>query len=364
MTAMNTIFFLLTIWTNFPVSLGEQAVSPRIEQYLNSQIHDNGFSGEVLVGQGDGLLVKKNVLAPVKGGNEVNEPAERLPIESIGEQFMAVALLQLETSGRISLDDPLCKYLPDCPVGWNNIHVLHLLSHSSGLPDLVDFPPCVKAAATVSGSSATIAGISRSPLLFKPGTSFNANKFDYYFVSLLIERISGQSTSTYLKQHIFLPLKLVHTGYAPRGSHLQSSPNVSRTKSCPQGQSDPNPIPVYFADEIFTTVADLYVWDKALITDQFLSKRALDKMFNPYVEGHGFGWKIVKEFDRMAVVQNDDFGDTSISSRIYPDDGTCILVVSRTHGTPATSVSHDLGAILFGKHYPASSRSGPTPTPR
>ena len=251
------------------------------------------------------------------------------------------------------MDEQLCKYFSECPNGWEDIRVVHLLSHSSGLPDLADFPPCLESTGA-SGSTSIIAALSRNPLLFKPGSRFRANKLDYYFVDLLIERISAQSTSAYLRQHIFLPLKLARTNYSPRNSHLLGSSGTSQTAGCPQGQSKLSPIPPYFAEQIYTTVQDLYLWNKALLGDQFLPKTSADKMFTPYVEGHGFGWKIVKEFDRRAAIQNEDSGAPSISDRLYPDDATCIVVVSIASGTPATNVSHDLGAILFGKFYPSS----------
>jgi CubicO group peptidase (beta-lactamase class C family) len=146
---------------------------------------------------------------------------------------------------------------------------------------------------------------------------------------------------------------LTHTGYSTPYSQPFNSAHAGDPETCPQGQSTPP----YFSKEILTTLGDLYLWDKALMSGQFLSKSAVEKMFTPYIEGHGLGGKVVKEFDRMAFVQNDRFGPASISSRIYPGDVTCILVVSHTQVQPATSVSHDLGAILFGKNYPGTANS-------
>jgi len=364
MKKMVVVFALLVFWTNLSAFPDKQRVLSGLERYLSSQMREHGLSGEVLVASGDEIFLKKGSHDSSSSRSKVSQPEVTFPAGSTTEQFLAAAILKLESSGQVDLHNSICEYLSNCPHGWNDIQVLHLLSHSSGLPDLSDFPPCLESPAVDSGSSAIIAALSRAPLLFKPGSRFNANKFDYYFVSLLIERISGQSSSAYLQHHIFLPLKLAHTGYEPRRAHLASFGDVRRTEACPRGQSDLNSIPSYFADEMSTTIGDLYVWDKALISGQFLSKSSLDKMFTPYVEGHGFGWKIVKEFDRMAVLQSHDLGATSFSSRIYPDDATCILVVSRTREAPATSISHDLGAILFGKHYPAFLKPDPTRTPR
>ena len=114
----------------------------------------------------------------------------------------------------------------------------------------------------------------------------------------------------------------------------------------------------------YSTINDLYQWDSALLAGQFLSKKSLDEMFTPYVEGYGFGFKVVKEFDRKAVFQNDQTQSYTLSNRIYPDDGAVILVLSSTPAFPAPALSHDLGAVLFGKHYPPLSISSVSPAPQ
>lgn len=321
----SVIFFLLAVCVSPNAFAQKQPVMSGIEHYLDIQAREKGFSGDVLVATGDNKLLKKSFYDASKDRNNESERERTFPAESITEQFLAAAILQLESSGQVHLDDPICAYLPNCPREWTDIRVLQLLSHSSGLPEIPDFSPSIAKPASASDSSSIILSLSRSPLLFKPGARYNPNKLDYFLVALLIEKLSGQSTGEYLRQNIFLPLQLTHTGYSTH--------------------------------EMFTNVGDLYLWDKALMSGQLLSKSSAEKMFTPYIEGHGFGGKVVKEFNRMVFVQNDKFGLASISSRIYPDDLTCILVVSRTQSEQATSVSHDLGAILFSKNYPPTVNS-------
>ena len=355
----SAIFLLLAVCVSPNAFAQKQAVMPGIEHYLDTQAREKGFSGEVLVASGDEKLLKKSFYDASKNRNNEGKRNKGFPAESITEQFLAAAILQLESSDQIHLDDPICAYLPNCPREWDDIRVLQLLSHSSGLPEIPDFPPCLAMPSSAADSSSIILSLSHSPLLFKPGTRFNANKLDYFLAAVLIEKLSGQSTGQYLRHNIFLPLKLTHTDYSTHRFQLLNSPDAAHPETCPQGHSALVPLPPYFTNEMVTTVEDLYLWDKALMSGKFLSKHSTEKMFTPYIEGHGFGGKIVKEFDRMVFIQNDKFGSASISSRIYPDDVTCILVVSHTQTAPATSVSHDLGAILFSKNDPATVNSAP-----
>ncbi len=353
MKEMSTILVLLAFWTNLSLFARVQELSPRIEQYLSSQMHEYGFSGEVLVAHGDEVLLNKSFAPPSALGSKFNQARKRFPAGSIAEQFIAAAILQLEVVGQVRLDSPICDYISNCPGEWEQIHILHLLSHSSGLPSLEGITPCVEHGTSQSNSSAMIAMLSRRSLLFKPGNKFNANKLDYFFLSLTIEKVSGQPTSLYLEEHIFHPLKLAQTGYlvpAPQQNPL----GTKRQEACLAGDHLANPMPSLFAEDLYTTIYDLYRWERALTSDELLPKGSLDQMFTPYTEGHGFGWKIIKEFDRRVALQNTEFDSTSVSIRRYPDDDTCIIVVSHRYDVSASSLSHDLGAILFGKRYPIS----------
>jgi CubicO group peptidase (beta-lactamase class C family) len=353
MIGMRAIITCLVFGTYFAPCPRAQNLSSRIERYLNAQVLENGFSGTVLVAQGDAVLINKSFAPPSALGSKFSQAQNRFPVGSIAEQFIAAAILQLEVAGQVGLDSPICDYISDCPSEWKQIHILHLLTHSSGLPSLEGIAPCVEHAASQSDSSAVIPTLSKKSLLFKPGNKFNGNKLDYFFLSLAIEKVSGQSTSVYLEEHIFHPLKLAQTGYlVPVPEH--NSTGIKRQEGCPQGEHPANPMPPFFAEELYTTADDLYRWDRALTAEQFLPKNSLDQMFTPYIEGHGFGWKIIKEFNRKLALQNTEFDSASVSIRRYPDDATCIIVVSHIHNVPASVLSHDLGAVLFGKHYPTS----------
>ena len=125
---------------------------------------------------------------------------------------MAAAILQLEADGQVSLDKSICAYIADCPSQWNNIHVFHLLTHSSGLPGLTGTQQCVDHSSPLADSQA-VSLLSKDPVMFKPGSRFSRSNSDYLLLSLLIERVSGQPTRDYLAQHIFAPLKMTHTSY-------------------------------------------------------------------------------------------------------------------------------------------------------
>jgi len=327
---------ILLVLLNLGPAAHAQELGLKIEQYLNAQMLENGFSGQVLIAHGDEVLVNKSFLPPPGPGGDVREAQETFPAGSIAEQFIAAAILQLDVRGQVRLDAPICDYIASCPGDWKKIHILDLLTHSSGLPSLPSVSPCVE---LTFKPSAVMAMLSGKPLLFEPGSSFNFNRLDYFFLSEVIEKISGQLISEYLDQHIFHPLNLAQTGYLVSASQ----------QKCTEVELPASPVPSSFSGELYTSSDDLYRWNHALLTGKFLPKNSLDQMYTPYIEGHGFGLKILKEFERKVAVQNDESDLNSVSIRMYPDDDTCVIVVSRVHGVAASGLSHGLGALLFPK---------------
>lgn len=321
---------LVALWLNFEPLAHAQEPDLKIERYLNAQMLENGFSGQVLIAHGDKVLIDKSFPPPPGQGGD-RKAQERFPAGSVAEQFIAVAILQLEVRGQVRLDASICDYIANCPGDWKKIHILDLLTHSSGLPGLPEVSPCVES--PTPKPSAVVAILSGKPLLFEPGNSFNFNTLDYFFLSAVIERISGQLTSEYLDQYIFHPLNLAQTGYL-----ASTSPQKCNESELPAS-----------AAELYTSSDNLYRWNRALSTGKFLPKKSLDQMYTPYIEGHGFGLKVLKEFEKRVAVQNSESGSNSVAIRVYPDDDTCVIVVSRVHGVAALGLSHDLGALLFPK---------------
>jgi len=340
MSKITAITIFLALWSNLEPVAHAQKLRLQIERYLNARMLESGFSGHVFIAHGDEVLVNKS-FPPQGSSRDLQKAQEKFPAGSIAEQFLAAAILQLDISGQVRLDDPICDYIANCPGDWKKIHILDLLTHSSGLPSPPGVSPCGEHG-TLKASAVT-AVLSGKPLLFEPGNRFNFNGLDYLFLSAVIEKISGQLTSEYLDQRIFRPLNLAQTGYlAP------TSP-----RKCTDGELQSSS----FLGELYTSSDDLYRWNRALSTGKFLPKSSLDRMYTPYIEGHGFGLKILKEFERKVAVQNDASDPNSVSIRMYPDDDTCIIVVSRAHGVAASELSHGLGALLF---LPGTER-GPSP---
>src|SRR6187399_3126653 len=135
---------------------------------------------------------------------------------SVSKQFTAAAVLLLAQEGKLSLDDPVRKYVPELPDYGAPLTIRHMLQHTSGLRDW--------------GEIAGIAGwprgervythahvldiVSRQKALnFTPGTNWSYSNTGYNLSAIIVSRLSGQSFADFSRDRIFKPLGMTHTSW-------------------------------------------------------------------------------------------------------------------------------------------------------
>jgi CubicO group peptidase (beta-lactamase class C family) len=127
------------------------------------------------------------------------------PLGSIPKQFTATAILMLQEQGRLSVSDPISKFLPQTPADKRSITLHHLLTHTAGMP-------------TYSGPDAElitrdtlVARMMRVKLVASPGEKFHYSNPGYSLLAVIIELVSGLPYETYVSDNIFRPLGMLHT---------------------------------------------------------------------------------------------------------------------------------------------------------
>ena len=119
-------------------SADEVAVKARLDQVASSYTAGNAFMGTVLVVDGDRVLLDKGYgMADLEWGN-ANAPDVKFRLGSLTKQFTATLVLLLQQDGKLKIEDPVSKYLPDAPKAWEKITLANLLGHTSGIPSFTD----------------------------------------------------------------------------------------------------------------------------------------------------------------------------------------------------------------------------------
>jgi CubicO group peptidase (beta-lactamase class C family) len=125
-------------------------------------------------------------------------------IGSLSKALTAVGFMRLVDQGKVSLADPIGKYLPNLPQSWQQITVAQVMAHQSGIPQLGKKLPTFEE---------MIASAASRPLAFPSGSKQEYNNFNFAIAGKLIEKISGQTFLDYMKQAVFDPLGMTRTGY-------------------------------------------------------------------------------------------------------------------------------------------------------
>ncbi|RZA22607.1 MAG: class A beta-lactamase-related serine hydrolase, partial [Lysobacteraceae bacterium] len=121
---------------------------------------------------------------------------------SIGKTFTAALILLLEQDGKLKLDDPIARHLPDTPPAWEKITIRHLLSHTSGLGDpyeIIDFRKDYSDAELMALEA-------RVPVRFGPGEKWAYSNMGYHLLGFIANRAGGKFYGDQLRERIFAPL--------------------------------------------------------------------------------------------------------------------------------------------------------------
>lgn len=164
-----------------------------------------------------------------RGFGSAENPEAIFMMASITKPVTAMALMMLVEEGRLSLTDAVCMHLPEFSEGERaDVTVGQLLSHTSGLPDMLPQNMALRDARAPLSSFLTETFV--TPLLFSPGTDFSYSSMGILLASEILERISGQSTRHFMRERIFLPLGMRHT-------ELGLGPAVGTPTTCSIGSA-------------------------------------------------------------------------------------------------------------------------------
>jgi len=228
-------------------------------------------------------------------------------IGSITKTFTATLVLILVDEGKLSLDDKLQKFLPTYPRG-DQITVRHLLKHTSGIVTWDENDEIRQSIFDGTGSwtiDQLIDWAAGQPFLSEPGVAFHYSNIGYFILGKIIEDASGMTVAQAIRAKIVLPLGLKNTFMAespyPPGDYVHgydaSSGSVVDMTGTPQAIAI-NYTLAWTAGGMLSTLEDLHIWSKALITGALLSDSLHEEQMpvlspptetNPYWSGYGMG---------------------------------------------------------------------------
>ena len=330
-----------------PVTLFAQKNYPKLlEEYMQAQVDVKGFSGAVMVMKQNKMLLKKGYGMADREWNVANTTDGKFRIGSVTKQFTAACILQLIESGRLSLDDKLSKFYPDFPKG-DSVTIHMLLNHTSGIASYTDQRNFMDVATLPWSKDSIISYFKNLPYNFSPGNGWRYNNSGYYLLGCIIEKVSGQSYSNYLQQNIFDKLGMKNTGVDRLDSVLtMRAKGYSRV-----GKKTVNADYIsmewpFSAGVLYSTLDDLYKWDRSLYNNSVLSNASKEKMFTPGRSNYGYGFVIDSIEKHLHIWHNGGIPGFSTNFSRFVNDDLCIVVFSNNESN-VDFISIALADILF-----------------
>ncbi|MGI0133356.1 MAG: serine hydrolase [Candidatus Micrarchaeaceae archaeon] len=368
---MKRVFLLALVFSFIALPLSGRAavqtkdMRSKIDQYMNAAAKVEHFMGSVLVARGAQVVNAKGYgMADLKA-HVPNTADTEFRIGSVTKQFTAMAILMLQSDGKLNVQDNICKYVPDCPKDWQPITIYNLLTHTSGIPNFTGFPNYMTVQAQPHTPTQLLALFKDKPLDFKPGAKFSYSNSGYVVLGYIIERASGETYKQFLQQHIFGSLGMKNSGY---DSSHPTAKNHAKGYEYSHGEYKPAQyvdmsVP-FSAGALYSTVQDLYTWDRALAAGKLIPNSLQKQMFTPQVlvggelskavgdqSYYGFGWFISNEFGHKEYSHEGGIqGFTSFNSW-FPDQHVYVIVLDNMTSPDVFTVSRSLAAIVFGGKY-------------
>lgn len=173
--------------------------------------------GAILVGRNGKMVAPRffGKQGPEPGAEPIRKDA-MFYLASVTKPVIYMAALRLVERGQLNLSDRVARYLPEFTGGGrDDAQVLHLFTHTSGLPD--ELPNNAELRRKQSSLKAFVEGALKAELAFKPGTKYGYSSCGTILVAEIIQRLSGQSVREFVKREIIDPLGLKSTGLGAQG---------------------------------------------------------------------------------------------------------------------------------------------------
>jgi CubicO group peptidase (beta-lactamase class C family) len=336
----------------FSIACIAQDIESKVDEYVNAYVKMGRFSGSILIAQNGEVLVSKGYGMANYEHDVPNTPQTKFRLGSITKQFTSMAIMQLQEKGLLNVNDPIIKLIPDYPEVGEKITIHHLLTHTSGIPNFTSFPDYVKTMMIPSPVEKTVERFKDKPLEFEPGEKYSYSNSGYVLLGYIIEKVTGKSYEEYIEENIFKPLNMKDTGY----DHYIT---LLKHRATGYDLTDDGPVNADYIDmtiphaagALYSTVEDLYTWDRALYTEKLVSKSSLDKIFTPFKNNYGYGWGITTLFNRTCTRHGGGINGFRSDIIRFVDNDACVVVLSNIEGAPVNRISEDLTAILFGEKY-------------
>jgi D-alanyl-D-alanine carboxypeptidase len=332
------------------------ALSARVDSIATAVLASTGVPSATVAVVTHGQLAYAQAYGSAKLDPRVAAtPDMRYGIGSISKQFTAATVLLLQQEGKLSLDDPVAKYIPGLTRG-NEVTIRQLLSHTSGYQDFwpQDYvPPAMEKTIT---PQAILDHWAKQPLDFEPGTRWQYSNTNFEIAALIVEKVSGKPFYQFVRARILDPLGISSAvDFDAKGPTSVEPVGYMRYGLGPlRPATSTAPGWMYGAGELAMTARDLARWDIAMINQSLLkpeSYRAMETavlLKSGVSTDYGLGVDVDMSAGHRTIEHSGEVAGFTAENIVYPDDSAAVVVLTNQDAAPAsTLIATSIGRTLF-----------------
>ncbi|CEJ69789.1 Penicillin-binding protein 4* [Chryseobacterium oranimense G311] len=314
----------------------------------------NKFNGTALIHYNNATIFEKSY-GWQDSENKIPSRNESIyQIASLTKSFTALVIVKLSEEGKLSVKDPVSKFIADYPRG-NEITIENLLTHTSGIYEPLRNKEYFRLLHTEESitESRELSFFKDEPLDFEPGTQFSYTNSGYILLGIIIEKVTGLSYEDAVRKIILDPLKMSHTGfdYLALKSPYKTVPYSYLSKTKHEKTEIWNPELTGPAGQIYTTAEDLYKYYQGLKNYEIVSKESFRKMTTPFLSGYGYGWFIDDLYGKKVINHGGNIEGATSYLAMLPEDDICIILLNNITSKKLEKAGNTILAALLDQPF-------------
>src|SRR3984957_10537787 len=280
----------------------------------------------------------------------------RYSVGSVSKQFTAAAVLLLQEQGKLSLDDPVGKYIPGLSRG-DEVTLREILSQTSGYQDYWPEDYVMTPMLQPETAQQILDTWAKKPLDFEPGTQWQYSNTNYVIAGRVVEIVSGEPLFQFLTERIFSPLGMSSV-WNSDVNQLQP-PDATAYYRHALGPLRPAPKEgagwMFAAGELAMTAHDLALWAESLLSQSILSADSYKSMFTEVKlksgkgTGYGLGVFIRRYSGHRSIEHSGEVSGFVSDNEVLIDDGTAVAVLTNQDAVgAATTILQRSASLVAG----------------
>jgi CubicO group peptidase (beta-lactamase class C family) len=307
----------------------------RLDACFKNLQSKKGLNGVVLVAHGTQVIFEKAFGVEDYRSKKPLSVQAVFQLASVSKQFTAAAIMLLKQQGKLSYEDPIQKFFPDFP--YKGITIRQLLTHHAGLSNYAYFCDKVWDRKKTIDNQTVIRLMSEhrpAPYLL-PGKKYDYSNTGYMLLAAVVEKVSAMPFDDFMRNHIFLPSHM-------RATFVYNPATPAVMSDAVDGYNGRRKVGKTYLDGVtgdkgvYSTVRDMYAWNRMLFTDSLLKPEILQEAYHPAFpqkknkDNYGFGWRI-KDYKGNKVVWHSGWWEGYKSMFIRNlNDETVIVVLTNS----------------------------------